>query len=68
MAAIWKRSLTATTHDYPEFVNHGWNHSGEIEWIKNDPFPTEIEDLLLGYDDSDEEIGSNRESDGKDHL
>ena len=51
------------TLGYPQFSNHGWNYLGEIEWIKDDAFPTEIQDILLDNDDSDEEIGSDVESD-----
>ena len=55
VTAIWKRSLTAVT-DNPEFYSNEWNISGEVEWIKNDPFPTEIEDLFLESGNFHEEV------------
>lgn len=54
IAWIWKKSLEPII-SVPEFDKHGWTHLGDIQWTSGDPFPSEIEDLLLNDDDNEDD-------------
>ena len=62
VARIWKCSGSAE-NNYPLPTEHGWNADFDIKWCE-DIFPSEIEDLLIGNfeENDDDEVGTDEES------
>jgi len=61
VAKIWK-SASINVVNPPNIAYHGWNEKAEIQWI-DEPFPSEITELLIQDEcDSEEEYGSDVES------
>ena len=46
---IWKKLLIAAV-ELPNITECGWQSNDDIQWL-NEPFPIEIEELLVDGDD-----------------
>ena len=46
IAKVWRAADLRTT-ELPDLTRHGWSADFEIQWISDEPFPENIETILM---------------------